>query len=267
MIKKRFWASIWVPILAIIGFWQLLTSTGVLPIYLISTPAEIAKSFYQTIADGTLLLHAVRSSLRLTVGIAIGAPVGAALAIFAHIGSRRLQWLTVALNFLSQVPPVAWVPLTIAVAGIQDGSKVLLVAICTFFVIFVAVQEGCSQISGKLTRLLRIYKQPLGYLMYNFYFRGTAPYFFSGLRLSVTIGWIVLISAELVGSSDGLGWFVWDSRNFGRSSEMMVGVISLGILGVALHKLIDSMSSSTLQWHPTKATRPGGVWTQEDVRT
>lgn len=254
------------PIAALVALWQVLTGTGIMPLYLISGPAEISAAFVARLADGSLLVHAGSSLLRLGAGLLLGVPLGATVAIATYMGRKRLGWLNAILNFIGQVPPVAWVPITIALAGIQDASKILLVAICTFFVIFASVQEGCFQISQKLSRLLLIYRHSFAYIAYKFYFRGSMPFLFNGLRLSVTIGWIVLISAELVGSSDGLGWFVWDSRNFGRSADMMVGVISLGILGTLLLAMIDKTASFAMSWKDSEPRQKGWAWPAEIFR-
>jgi ABC-type nitrate/sulfonate/bicarbonate transport system permease component len=250
----------WGPLSLIVLAWEMSVRSGILPSFIISSPSGIISAALALSADGSLFSHATASTSRLLAGLAIGLPLGAFAAVWIYINPKSLGWADSLVAFLGQVPPVAWVPLTIAVAGIGDESKVLLVAVCTFFVVFANVLAGCKQIRGKSIRMLKLYPNPRLYVAYNIYLKGSMPYLLNGLSLSVTIGWIVLIAAELVGSSSGLGWFVWDSRNFGRTADMMVGVFTLGLLGLALNYVIDVYSGFALKWQGNLSRSRGWEW-------
>ena len=236
------------PIIALLLIWQYSVEFQFMSPRLISSPNEILDTLIAKVSDGTLLYHSVASLKRLFIGILIGAPIASLIAIILIITNPKLVWLEGTLSFLSQIPPVAWVPVTIAIAGIGEASKIMLVVIVTFFLILLNTLIGCRQISPEHKRVLQLYRHSALYDSYRFYFLGSSPYFLNGLKLSITIGWIVLIAVELVGSSNGLGWYVWDARNFGRTGEMMTGIVLLGILGLMSMAMIGIIEKWALRW-------------------
>jgi len=255
----------WVPLALVATAWELSSRSGLLPAYLLPSPSAISQSLIKLLESGSLVYHAISSVTRLMAGLCLGLPLGVIAAVVIHMNPKSLNWIREINQFLGQIPPVAWVHLTIAIAGIGDVSKVLLVAVTTFFIVFFNVSTGCGQISPRLLRVLKLYPNTKTYTATQIYFKGSLPYLISGLSLSMTIGWIVLIAAELVGSSNGLGWFVWDARNFGRTADMFAGLFVLGAIGVALTRAIDAYGAFALRWQGSDRSRRAG-WSWQERR-
>ncbi len=224
--------------LALLGLWHLLTTvTGVFAPYQLPSPSAVWTAAAELAADGALWTHVAISTQRVLLGFAIGAVVG--LAVGALVGlSRWADALLVGtVGGLRAVPSLAWVPLLILWLGINEDSKVTLIAIGAFFPVYTTVAGALRHVDPHLVEVGRAFGYRGVALLTRVQLPAVTPAVASGLRLALAQAWLFLVAAELIASSMGLGFLLTDSQNNGRVDRIVLSIITLAVLG----KLTDTL--------------------------
>lgn len=243
-------AAILVPAIVLVT-WELTVRSGWLPFQLIAAPTTVASRFVRMLVSGELPIHAWVSLRRLLLGFGLGAITGVLMGTGVGLSKRMEAVVAPTLRFLSPVPPIAWIPLLIIALGIGEASKVLLVAIGVFFVVSFSTIEGIRGTDNALVDVGRVYEKRWYETTLCILLPAAMPSIFSGLRVAMALSWILLIAAEVIASSRGLGWLIWDSRNFSRPDDMLVGVIAVGVLGKLTDQLLAMAQTWVLRWRQT----------------
>ncbi|TNC18334.1 ABC transporter permease [Georgenia sp. 311] len=231
-------AAVVVP-LALLGLWHLLTAvTGTFAPYQLPSPAAVWAAGTELAADGTLWTHVAISTQRVLLGFAVGAAAG--LAVGALVGLSRWADTLLAgtVGALRAVPSLAWVPLLILWIGINEDSKVTLIAIGAFFPVYTTVASALRHVDPHLVEVGRAYGYRGVGLLARVQLPAVTPAVAAGLRLALAQSWLFLVAAELIASSMGLGFLLTDSQNNGRVDRILLAILALAVLGKATDGLL-----------------------------
>jgi nitrate/nitrite transport system permease protein len=197
----------------------------------------------------------IRTSL-LTVftGFLIGTVIAVPLGILAG-ASRVVQ---AAINPLVQifrpVSPLAWLPIvTLVVSALYVTSgtpmfeksfliSAITVTLCSLWPTLINTAVGVTSVDRDLVNVGRVLQLPLATRVRRIILPSALPYIFTGMRLSLGVGWMVLIAAEMLAQNPGLGKFVWDEFQNGSSESLgriMVAVFTIGLIGFGLDRLMQ----------------------------
>lgn len=219
------------------ALWWAVTAAGVfLPVQLPS-PAAVWSAGANLIERGELGGHVAISTQRVLIGFAIGASSG--LALGAVVGLSRLadRLLGGTVSAFRAVPSLAWVPLLILWLSIGETSRITLVAIGAFFPVYTTVAAALRHVDPHLVEAGRAYGLKGITLLGQVQLPAAIPSIVAGLRLALAQSWLFLVAAELIASSEGLGFLLIDSQNNGRTDRLILAIVLLGLLG----KLTDAM--------------------------
>ena len=174
---------------------------------------------------------------RVLLGFLMGSVVG--LAVGALVGLSRLadSLLAGTVGAVRAVPSLGWVPLLVLWIGINEDSKVLLVAIGAFFPVYTTVASALRHVDPQLVEAGRAYGLRGTSLLLRVQLPAATPAVVSGLRLALAQSWLFLVAAELIASSMGLGFLLTDSANNGRVDRILLSLVTLAVLG----KLTDAL--------------------------
>lgn len=238
-----------VPI-ALVALWEVSVRAGWLPSTLIAPPSAVAVDAWLLTADGKLGYNAYVSLARLAVGFSLGATL--ALVLGSLVGLFRLaeRLIGPTIQILSPIPVVAWIPLFIVFFGI-DGSRVALIATGTFWVVFFGVVQGIRGADARLVEVAYLYNKPTPDVLFRLLLPAALPNILAALRIALGLSWILLLTAEVIASSSGLGWLIWDSRNFSRPDDMIVGMAAVGLLGALTDRGVALLQRRVLRWRST----------------
>ena len=225
-----------VPVTLIV-FWQLLSTSGIIPAYRLPTPISVWEAGVDLSARGLLLQDVAISTQRVLLGFFFGSISG--LAVGAVIGLSRWASLLVAptVGAFRAVPSLAWVPLLILYLGIHEDSKVLLITIGAFFPVYTTVSGALRHVDHQLVEVGRAFGRSRMNLLLMVQLPAIVPTVVSGLRLALAQSWLFLVAAELIFSSIGLGFLLKDSQDNGRIDRLFLAIILLAVLG----KLTDAL--------------------------
>lgn len=228
--------------------WQLVVATGLINPVLLPPPSDVIKTFISTIADGTLIRNIVASLTRVVEGFLLALIVAVPMGIAMGVSRIAYGLLDPLLELLRPIPPIAVIPLAILWFGIGELSKDLLIAYGAFFPILVNTMAGFREVE----RVHVHAAQALGANRYHIFrdvvLRSALPFVIVGARLGMGMAFIVLVAAELIASSAGLGFMISDARYNFRTDQMFVGMACIGILGFLLNVLLLKIERRLLKW-------------------
>lgn len=228
--------------------WQIIGSFGVVSSTILPTPTAIFTSFVELIASGELGRHLEISVWRAGIGFLLGAGLGLLLGIITGFSSRTEEVVDPTLQMLRTVPHLAVAPLFILWFGFGELSKILLIAKGAFFPIYVNAFLGIRGVDSKLYEVARILEFNRFNLVRKLILPAAMPNILLGIRLSLGVAWLGLVVAEIMGSSEGIGYMIMDARQFSQTEVVFVGIIIFAVVGKLTDSFVRQLESRLLKW-------------------
>lgn len=199
----------------------------------------IVDPFYDNGGNDKGLAWQLLASLeRVAVGYAFAVVVGVALGVLIGQSDFAMRGLDPLFQVLRTVPPLAWLPLSLA--GFQDShpSALFVIFITAIWPIIINTAVGIRNISQDYRNVARVLQ--LNGLEYfkTIMLPAAAPYIFTGLRIGVGLSWLAIIAAEMLIGGVGIGFFIWDAWNGSRISDIILALVYIGIVGFCLDRLV-----------------------------
>jgi sulfonate transport system permease protein len=233
----------------ILMVWQIIGSLGMVSGTILPTPMAIFYSFVELIASGELGRHLEISVWRAGIGFLLGAGLGLLLGIITGFSSRTEEVVDPTLQMLRTVPHLAVAPLFILWFGFGELSKILLIAKGAFFPIYVNAFLGIRGVDSKLYEVARILEFNRFNLVRKLILPAAMPNILLGIRLSLGVAWLGLVVAEIMGSSEGVGYMIMDARQFSQTEVVFVGIIIFAVVGKLTDSFVRQLEVRLLKWH------------------
>ncbi|UDM12627.1 ABC transporter permease [Clavibacter michiganensis subsp. michiganensis] len=226
-----------VPVL-VVGLWAVVTATGAVPAHLLPAPLDVVRAGAQLAEQGILGQYVAISLQRVLLGFALGATVG--LVLGAVVGLSRVGRLLLAptAGAFRTVPSLAWVPLLLLWMGINEDSKVTLVAIGAMFPVYTTVAGALRHVDPHLVEVGRAFGLSRIPLLVTVQLPAVLPAVVSGLRLALAQSWLFLVAAELLAASMGLGYLLTESSANGRVDRVLLAIVLLAVLGAVTDAVV-----------------------------
>ena len=236
-----------VPLILLL-LWEVAVRWNWVPSSLIAPPSKVAVRLVQMLYDLTLFKHALISIGRLAAGFAIGTATGITLGITVGAFRSGARLFEPTILSLMPIPPIAWIPLFIILFGIGNTSKIALISLGSFSALFFSTVYGIRTADRNLVELARVFNKSHATLVRDILIPSALPTVMSSMRVALALSWTLLICSEVIASSSGLGWLIWDARNFSRADDMIVGMIAVGALGKITDSALDSLERRLTRW-------------------
>lgn len=243
--SRRFQPKIPLPLWGLVGgllIWWLLTTPLWYsdPIRTDFSPERTTIALWQLFSTGAILPHIATSLRRVGVGllaaIALGMPVGIVLGL-----SRPLEQTTsVLFQFIRMVSPLSWMPLAVMVFGIGDLPVYFLLTIAAVWPLILNTAAGVVSVDRRWLLLSKSLCATQWETVTRVIIPAIIPHLLTGVRLAIGIIWIVLVPAEMLGVSAGLGYYILDTRDRLAYSELMAVILIIGAIGYLLDTALRS---------------------------
>jgi ABC-type nitrate/sulfonate/bicarbonate transport system permease component len=224
--------------IGVIAVWQAVVTFARPPVALLPSPLMTANTFIQITASGELPTDAAYSVCRVLAAWALAAMVAVPLGFAMGRWQRLERVLDPVVELFRPISPLAWIPLAILWFGIDEGGKVFVIFIGTFFPILLNTVAGAKSVDPTLINAGRILGCTDNFSLFRkVVLPASLPQVIVGLRISFGTGWAAIIAAELVAARSGLGYLISNGMEVLRSDLVLVGMVTIGVLGV----LFDSV--------------------------
>ena len=246
--KIRDAAAVLLPPLITIGFllllWQLLCGHegSSLP-----PPSKVLKDTWELIRDpffdngGTdvgLFWQILASLKRVGIGFSLAAVCGIALGVLVGQSTFAYRGLDPIFQVLRTVPPLAWLPISLAAFKDSNPSAIFVIFITAIWPIILNTAVGVRQIPEDYRNIARVLRLNGFEYFFKIVLPASVPYMFTGLRIGVGLSWLAIVAAEMLVGGVGIGFFIWDGWNSSLLSEIILALIYVGIIGFFLDRLI-----------------------------
>jgi sulfonate transport system permease protein len=256
-IRARSASLSWALPLGLLVLWQAASALRLFPEQLVVPPRQIMATFWDLAKDGTLFANLKVSLLRVMAGFLIGSAIGLALGAAMGLSEEAEAYLGPFFTALRQVPLYGWIPFLIVLLGVGDGFKVVFVAIGAFYPMAMNTFEGVQHVPVQYVEVARAYGHGRGALLRHVILPAALPSVFTGLRLALSIAWMSSVGAEVMAASSGLGYMISWGRQLMQFDIVMVGVICIGLVGLAMNNLLNPLEAHCLRWRRTYGGRQG----------
>ena len=243
-----------VPVVLLVG-WDLGFRTGLFHTALFPSPERVISAAVRLWQNGELQRDLAISTWRALMGFAIGASVGFALGLLNGLLRLGEELLDTTVQMVRNIPHLALMPLAILWFGIDETTKVFLVALGVFFPIYLNTFHGIRSIDPDLIQMGRIYGLTRWQLFRHIIFPGALPSILNGVRFSLGLMWLTLIVAETVASSSGIGYMSMNAREFLQTDVILLGILLYALLGKLADSFVRLFERWLLRWHPTQLQR------------
>lgn len=248
MEKLQSFASTVVPPLLTIGFlllaWEMLCAQdgASLP-----PPSKVLTDTWELIVDpffdngGTdvgLFWQILASLKRVAIGFSLAAFAGVALGVLIGQSSFAYRGLDPIFQVLRTVPPLAWLPISLAAFKDSNPSAIFVIFITAIWPIILNTAVGVRQIPEDYRNIARVLRLNGFEYFTKIMLPASVPYMFTGLRIGVGLSWLAIVAAEMLVGGVGIGFFIWDGWNSSLLSEIILALIYVGIIGFFLDRFI-----------------------------
>ncbi len=193
--------------------------------------------------DIGLGLRVLTSLTRVAYGFGLAAIVGILLGAIVGQSTWAMRGLDPIFQVLRTVPPLAWLPLSLAAFRDANPSAIFVIFITAIWPVIINTAVGIRNIPQDYRNVALVLKlNPLEYF-YKIMVPSAAPYIFTGLRIGVGLSWLAIVAAEMLTGGVGIGFFIWDAWNSSRLSDIVVALIYIGLVGFVLDRLVAGLST------------------------
>lgn len=211
-------------------------------------PSDVLATFGELYRTGALWDHLSVSLSRLVVGSAIGVSAGIALGVLIGLFSLVRAGLVPLVAAIFPIPKIALLPLFVIWFGIDEASKYALIALGTFTPTVVATYGAVDNVDRTLIRMGQSFGLSWLSIVRKIVLPGAMPGILSGLRISLAIGIILLVAAEMLGATHGVGSYILQAGSLYDLERLFAGVTILSILGVTVSAFIGLAERRLLSW-------------------
>ncbi|CAA7600745.1 Binding-protein-dependent transport system inner membrane component [Acididesulfobacillus acetoxydans] len=243
---------VWLLISLVMGFmvWQLLADTPKTSI-VFASPKEIVLAFIKEEKLHTIWTNIGISLFRVLAGFAIGFVVAIPIAFLMGWYKIFRNLVEPWIQFIRNIPPIAYIPLIIAGVGVGERAKVTVIFIATFLVMVVSIYQGVRNVDETLIKAAKILGANNRVIFLKVVVPASIPFILVGVRLGLAAALTTLVAAEMTGASSGLGMMVWSAGQYFDMPVVLLGIIIIGIIGLIFEEIVKFLERRLTGWQET----------------
>lgn len=238
----------WYLLVGIIIAWQVLTSAGIINRRFYGSPYDVLTALVDLARSGELWLHLGVSLWRATVGLAIGTALGLFFGIVVGLSKLGEDLFDPVLQAIRTLPLLGLIPLFILWFGLGDAPRLALIALASFFPIYLNTFKGIRSVDARFIELAESYDVRGWRLIRDVIAPAAVPAALIGFRYSLGIAWLCLVIAEQVNANEGLGWIIIQANLLAQTALIMLALVIYAIIGVAADSLVRVVERRALRW-------------------
>jgi nitrate/nitrite transport system permease protein len=205
----------------------------------------IAHPFYVNGGNDVGLGWQIWASLqRVAMGYSIAVVVGIALGVLVGQSQLAMKGLDPIFQILRTVPPLAWLPLSLAAFRDGQPSAIFVIFITAVWPIIINTAVGVRNIPEDYRNVAKVLRLNGFEFFTKVMIPAAAPYIFTGLRIGVGLSWLAIVAAEMLIGGVGIGFFIWDAWNSSLISDIIVALVYVGVVGFILDRIVAAIGQA-----------------------
>jgi nitrate/nitrite transport system permease protein len=193
--------------------------------------------------DKGLFWHLSASLQRVALGYALSAIAGVALGTLVGQSRWAMRGLDPLFQVLRTVPPLAWLPLSLAAFRDGQPSAIFVIFITAIWPIIINTAVGIRNIPQDYRNVAAVLRLNHLEFFWKIMIPSAAPYIFTGLRIGIGLSWLAIVAAEMLIGGVGIGFFIWDAWNSSHISEIILALVYVGLIGFVLDRIVAAVAT------------------------
>ena len=228
--------------------WTAVVATGQFPRELFPSVTQIVRAGYTMWKDGLLIGDIAASLQRAAIGFVIGGALAVAAAVITANSRAGRNLLQPILRLLSPIPTIGLVPLAILWFGLGESSKTLVIALGVFVPVWINSHAGLASTPQDYLRAARCLGASRTQTLVRIVLPEAAPDIVAGLRVGAAMAFVLIVVAEMTGTTSGLGYRIYQAQLFSQADRLIFCLIVLGVVGALCDLAITSGTRSVTRW-------------------
>lgn len=236
----------------LIAAWAVVTRLQVVSPVFMPSPLAVARKFVIVSVDGssnaTLLQHTLASLWRVFAALALAIATAVPLGVLTGLNRTARAIADPLIEFYRPVPPLAYLPLIVIWCGIGEPSKILLIWLAIFAPLTIATQQGVRRVKASRLRGAQALGATRWQLIRYIIVPSAAPDVLTGIRISLGVGWSVLVAAELIAATRGLGFMIQSAAQFLETDVVVMGIVVIALIAAAFEWGLRRLQKALVPW-------------------
>ncbi len=237
-------------VVVVLGGWALATNLGWISTNTLPKPATVFTVAIDLWQDGTLPSALWASVQRVAWGLAVGVPIGTVLALVVGLSRLGDDLIDTNISAFRFVPIIALQPLLVVWLGVGETVKITMIVLGVAFPIYINTTTAIKSLNPGYRELADVVGLSKRQLVRKVVLPGALPGFLVGLRMSVAVAWLLLVFAETINASSGLGKVMSDASLFGHTDVLILGLFLYATLGLLTDSGVRLLERRLLDWQP-----------------
>jgi nitrate/nitrite transport system permease protein len=227
----------------LLAIWQIAADS---PTSMLPAPTKIWADSYELIVhpfydngglDRGLGWHLLASLQRVALGFLLAAIGGIAMGMLVGTSELAMRGLDPIFQVLRTVPPLAWLPLSLAAFQEAQPSAIFVIFITAVWPVIINTAVGVRNVPQDYRIAAVIQLRGIRFFT-RILLPAAAPFIFTGLRIGIGLSWLAIVAAEMLIGGVGIGFFIWDAWNSSNISDIIVALIYVGLVGFVLDRIV-----------------------------
>jgi NitT/TauT family transport system permease protein len=214
----------------------------------VPSPEMVFDSLMKTTKNSQFLTHVLLSCRRIAFGFMIAALIAVPLGLVMGRFKLIREFVFPVSEVMRPIPAIAWVPMSIMLWPSNEESIVFITFLGSFFPILLNTLHGMKMVDPVLVRASQCLGASEASIFREVYFPASLPHIFTGLTVGMGVAWVSLIAAEMISGQFGIGYFTWEAYSLVQYQDIALGMICIGVLGLASSALIRGVGRLVMPW-------------------
>lgn len=225
--------------------WELCSDVlRLLPAYSLPSPLASVKAFITKFYDrspdrGYIWQHALASLQVVVIGAGLGIAVGIPLGILMGWYKKFDLFFKSIFDVIRPIPPIAWIPIMVVLLGIGVKAKAAVIFLASVVPCVINAYSGIKQVNPVHLWVAQIFGATDRQMLRTIAIPSAMPMIFTGIRVALNAAWMALVAAELLASTQGLGYMIQLARTFGRPDIIIAGMLAIGLLSLLFNVVVS----------------------------
>jgi len=226
------------PFVVLVLAWAAVTRAGLVAEIFLPRPEDVLRTGWDMALDGSLWTNIVASLGRVALGLVVSVPLAVGAGVAVGLSRRLAAVLEPVAGFFNSLSGIAWLPLAVTWFGLGWVSVTFIMVNTVFFLVFFNTLVGVRTVPRVFEHAVRTLGGSRRHLIFQVLVPGAMPSIVAGIRMSIGFGWRALIAAEMIATSTGLGFLIFNAQNFHQTDTILVGIITIGLIWLATDRLV-----------------------------
>lgn len=217
-----------------------------------ASPGDVLQRFIESTHDPigpyTIWGHLASSLSRVMTGFVIASICGVLLGLAMGWNPIVEAAAKPLFELLRPIPPIAWISLAVLWFGLGETAKYFIIFLSGFFNITINIYTGAKNVDPELIGAAKMLGCSERKIFTTIVLPSSVPYIFTGLHIALSSSWAAVVAAEMVRSTDGVGWLITQGMSISDTSQIMVGILTIGVVGFVLSSIMRGVEAKLCAW-------------------